>query len=75
MNNLATQLSNMPLIPTTIGDRPPSALHMAEGVVENDNEYTEWVEFRQSEGGEIIHRSAHVRLKQPVMAFPAAGSF
>lgn len=75
MNDLSTKLNSMPLIPTTIGDRPPSALHMAEGVVENDNEYTEWVEFRQSEGGEIIHRSVHVRLKKAVVALPAIGEF
>lgn len=34
-----------------------------EGVVDNDDEYTTWVEYRDNTG-QIVHRSAHVTLKK-----------
>jgi hypothetical protein len=40
-----------------------SLLEKKEGVVDNDDEYTTWVEYWLD--GELVHRSAHVTLKKP----------
>ena len=46
-------------------------LAKSEGVLDNDNERTTWVEYRLD--GEIVHRSAHVTLKKmPAMFGEAA---
>jgi len=49
-----------------------SLLEKREGVVDNDNENTTWVEYWLE--GELVHRSAHVTLKKPLthMAAEAA---
>jgi len=48
---------------TTIhGEMDDSALERRDGVVDNDNEHTQWVEYWFA--GELVHRSAHVSLKQ-----------
>ena len=52
------------LITTTKGDMDESLLEKREGSVDNDNELTTWVEYWHE--GELVHRSAHVTLKQPV---------
>jgi hypothetical protein len=39
-----------------------SLLEKKEGSVDNDNEYTTWVEYWLE--GELVHRSAHVTLKK-----------
>ena len=52
------------LITTTKGDMEESLLEKREGTIDNDNELTTWVEYRDA--GELVHRSAHVTLKQPV---------
>jgi hypothetical protein len=41
-----------------------SLLEKKEGVVDNDDEYTTWVEYWLE--GELVHRSAHVTLKKPL---------
>lgn len=51
----------MALITTTKGDMDDSLLEKKEGSVDNDNEYTTWVEYWLD--GELVHRSAHVALK------------
>ena len=43
-----------------------SLLEKREGVVDNDNEHTTWVEYWLD--GELVHRSAHVTLKKGVLA-------
>lgn len=64
----------MALITTTKGDMEEALLEKKEGFVDNDNEYTTWVEYWHE--GELIHRSAHVTLKQmPVFAGAEAASF
>ena len=64
----------MPLITTTKGEMDEALLEKKEGFVENDNEYTTWVEYWLD--GEIVHRSVHVTLKQmPVFAGAEAASF
>ena len=52
------------IITTTKGPMDDSLLEKREGVVDNDNERTTWVEYWMGE--ELVHRSAHVALKQPL---------
>ena len=59
---------------TTKGDMDESLLEKREGSLDNDNEYTTWVEYWHE--GELVHRSAHVTLKQgPTFAGGEAASF
>lgn len=41
-----------------------SELVKLEGVVDDDNEHTTWVEYRFPNDDHIVHRSAHVTLKK-----------
>jgi hypothetical protein len=50
-----------------------SLLEKKEGFVDNDNEYTTWIEYWHE--GELVHRSAHVALKKPVTLAAEAASF
>ena len=50
------------IITTTKGDMDDSLLDRKFGVVDNDNEYTTWVEYWLMD--ELVHRSAHITLKQ-----------
>jgi len=52
----------MALVTTTKGDMDESLLEKKEGTVDNDIESTTWVEYWLE--GELVHRSAHVTLKQ-----------
>jgi hypothetical protein len=52
------------MIQTTHGPMDEAELEKREGVVEDDNERTTWVEYWLA--GELVHRSAHVTLKRPV---------
>jgi hypothetical protein len=62
------------LVTTTKGNMDDSLLEKKEGVVDNDNEYTTWVEYWLD--GELVHRSAHVTLKKaPSFAGAEAASF
>ena len=62
------------LVTTTKGEMDDSLLEKREGAVDNDNEYTTWVEYWLGE--ELVHRSAHVSLKQPAtFAGAEAASF
>ena len=64
----------MATIFTTKGDMDDSLLEKKEGVLDNDNEYTTWVEYWHE--GELVHRSVHVTLKKmPVFAGGEAASF
>jgi hypothetical protein len=59
------------IIPTTKGPMDEALLVRTDGVVDNEDEHTTWVEYRL--GGEIVHRSAHVTLKKlPAMFGEAA---
>ena len=61
------------LVTTTKGDMDDSLLEKREGTIDNENELTTWVEYWH--GGELVHRSAHVTLKQmPVFAGAEAAS-
>ena len=48
------------MITTTKGLMPEEQLEKREGVIDNDNEFTTWVEYWHE--GELVHRSAHVTL-------------
>ena len=61
------------LISTTKGQMDDSLLAKTEGVVDNDDERTTWVEYRLD--GEIVHRSAHVTLKKMPAMFGEAEKF
>lgn len=52
----------MALVTTTKGEMDESLLEKREGVVDNENEFTTWVEYWLE--GELVHRSAHVTLKK-----------
>lgn len=52
----------MALVTTTKGDMEESLLEKKTGSVDNENEYTTWVEYWLD--GELVHRSAHVQLKK-----------
>jgi hypothetical protein len=63
----------MALVTTTKGEMDESLLEKKEGSVDNDNEYTTWVEYWLD--GELVHRSAHVALKQSVTLAAEAATF
>ena len=63
----------MALITTTKGELDESQLLKKEGVVDNDNEYTTWVEYWLD--GELVHSSAHVTLKKSPFTALEAASF
>jgi len=52
------------MIQTTHGEMDESLLRKVTGGVDNENEFTEWVEYYL--GDELVHRSAHVHLKQGI---------
>ena len=59
---------------TTKGNMDVSLLEKREGTIDNDHELTTWVEYWHE--GELVHRSAHVTLKQmPIFAGAEAASF
>ncbi len=63
----------MALIPTTRGLWPEEGLEKREGVIDNDNERTAWVEYYLA--GALVHRSAHVHLKQALLAEGISADF
>jgi len=63
------------MVTTTLGDMDEALLDKREGVVDNDNERTTWVEYRLPGQNEIIHRSAHVQLKRSVTVESIVGGF
>jgi hypothetical protein len=62
----------MALITTTKGEMDESLLEKREGSVDNEIEYTTWVEYWLD--GELVHRSAHVSLKTSPVLFAEAAS-
>lgn len=50
------------MIQTTHGEMDESLLRKVEGSLDNDNEFTQWVEYYL--GDELVHRSVHVALKE-----------
>lgn len=60
------------IINTTKGPMEDSLLVKKEGVVDNDNEHTTWVEYWL--GTELVHRSADIVLKKNALQ-SLTGSF
>jgi hypothetical protein len=56
----------MALVNTTHGEMDDSLLTRKDGVYEDDNEKTTWIEYWLND--ELVHRSVHVELKQNVLA-------
>lgn len=52
----------MTMITTTKGPMDEASLRRVDGVLDNENETTTWVEYY--DGDELVHRSVHVTLKQ-----------
>jgi hypothetical protein len=50
------------MILTTKGEMDEALLRRVDGVIDNENEYTTWVEYYLAD--ELVHRSASVTLKQ-----------
>ena len=63
----------MALITTTKGEMDEALLEKRTGNVDNDNEYTTWVEYWHE--GELVHRSVHVTLKKAIQLSAEAASF
>jgi hypothetical protein len=61
------------LVTTTHGDMDESLLIKKEGVFENDHEKTSWVEYYLDDC--LVHRSAHIFLKEGLLCDPIEGSF
>jgi len=61
------------IVTTTKGEMDDSLLEKKEGSVDNDNEYTTWVEYWLD--GELVHRSVHVQLKKSVVLSGSTASF
>lgn len=62
----------MALVNTTKGEMDESLLEKREGSVDNDIEFTNWVEYWLD--GELVHRSVHVNLKTSPALFAEAAS-
>ena len=61
------------IVTTTKGDMDDSLLEKREGVFEDENELTTWVEYWLE--GELVHRSAHVTLKRSLPIGGEVGTF
>jgi hypothetical protein len=57
----------MAIVTTIYGEMDDAELVKTEGVFEDDNEHTTWVEYRLPGSDEIVHRSAHVYLKKALL--------
>ena len=63
------------MITTTLGDMDESLLVKTTGEIDNETEFTTWVEYRMPESDEVIHRSVNMHLKKSVFAAAEAASF
>jgi len=63
----------MAFVTTTKGIMDDSLLEKKEGIVDNEDEYTTWVEYWLD--GEMVHRSAHVTLKKALMLGAVTAAF
>ena len=63
----------MGMVITTKGQMDEAQLEKREGLIDNDDEHTKWVEYWHE--GELVHRSAHVTLKKMPPVSGAIASF
>jgi hypothetical protein len=59
------------IVTTTKGEMDDSLLVKKEGGFEDDNENTVWIEYYLD--NELFQRSAHVKLKRPMVLLTEAG--
>lgn len=55
------------MVNTTYGEMDETGLRRVEGLIDDENEHTTWIEYWLS--GELVHRSAHVTLKKGIEIF------
>ena len=60
------------IVTTTKGDMDSALLDKREGFIDNENEYTTWVEYWLMD--ELVHRSASIVLKKSPPLFAEAAS-
>lgn len=63
------------MITTIYGDMDEALLVKSEGITDDENEQTAWVEYRLNSDSELVHRSVHVTLKKPVLLFSEVAKF
>ena len=61
------------IVTTTKGEMDDTLLERREGNYDDDNESTVWIEYYLDT--ELVHRSAHVRLKRPMVSLTEVGGF
>ena len=61
------------MVNTIYGEMDEALLEKKIGVIDNDVETTEWAEYYLD--GELVHRSAHITLKEPILALSGVGGF
>lgn len=59
---------------TEISEMDDSELHKLEGGYENENEIVHWVQYHLKTTGDMVHRSAAVHLKKPIIGEAIAAS-
>jgi hypothetical protein len=62
----------MAIVTTTKGEMDSTLLEKKEGIIDNDNETTSWVEYWLE--GELVHRSVDMTLKRNVAGEAVAQS-
>jgi hypothetical protein len=60
------------IVTTTKGDMDEALLEKREGEINNEVEHTTWTEYWLN--GELVHRSAHIRLKTALFAIGEAAN-
>ena len=64
-------IADVNLIPTTLGLMDEALLEKRLGNLDNEVENTSWTEYWYK--GELVHRSVHVTLKEPLTTTTIAG--
>lgn len=59
-------------VTTTKGEMDVALLERRDGVLDNDDELTTWIEYWYE--GELVHRSVHVTLKKSPALFAETAS-
>lgn len=62
------------MITSTRGDVDETTLRKLEGTDDTANETVTWVEYRDMETDELVHRSVHIAFKHGVTCDAVAGS-
>lgn len=63
----------MAIINTTIGDMDDALLEKREGIIDNDNEYTTWIQYWFE--GKVVYRSLQTQFKKTVVFTNGIASF